>query len=137
MKFRFTRCKTRARALALAYTHAGGGGITGLRKEDVHKVHDGHAAALREGSAPDALPIQRLVLVLFLVFVVLVLLAVGGTFFPGTGAATPPTHERDQLGDEIVNVEGARARFHRAGLGRVHVGRRHEEGRVERRFLWR
>jgi hypothetical protein len=131
-----------ARARARSHTHTRVVVVVvvmgyGIKERDVHKVHDGHAPALREGSAPDALPIQRLVLVVFLVFIVLVLLAVGGTLFTGTSAATPPTHERDQLGDEIVNVEGASTRFHRARLGRVHVGRRHEEGRVERRFLWR
>jgi hypothetical protein len=107
-------------------------------ERNAHKVHDGHAPAFREGFAPYALPVQWLVVVVVVIFLLIfVVLVGGGTVFPGTGAATPPAHERDQLGDEIVNVEGARARFHRARLGRVHVGRRDEEGRVERRFLWR
>jgi hypothetical protein len=56
----------------------------------------------------------------------------------GPRAATaPPAHKGDQLGDEVVNVKGTRAGFHRARFGRVHVGRGQEEGRVERRFLWR
>jgi len=41
------------------------------------------------------------------------------------------------LETKLSNVKGAHIRFHRARLGRVHVGCRHEEGRVERRFLWR
>jgi hypothetical protein len=55
----------------------------------------------------------------------------------GTGATTPPTHVRDQLGDEIVNVKGATAGFHSARFGGVHVGSGYEEGGVKRRFLWR
>jgi hypothetical protein len=113
------------------------------KESNAHKVHDGHTPALREGLAPDALPVQWLVVVVvvIVIFQAVCAAAVGRTVFSasasGAGAATSAAHERDELGDEIVNVEGARARFHRARLGRVHVGRRHEEGRVERRFLWR
>lgn len=120
---------------------ARGGGVWREKESNAHKVHDGHTPALREGLAPDALPVQWLVVVVIviIVFQAVCAAAVGRTVLSasGTGAATSSAHERDELGDEIVNVEGARACFHRARFGRVHVGRRHEEGRVQRRFLWR
>jgi hypothetical protein len=109
----------------------GGGG-------DAHKVHHGHAPALRERLAADLLPVERLVVavvVFLLLFLVFVRPATRAVLRPRLAATS--AHEGDQLGHEIVDVERPRARFHSARFGRVHVGRGHEERRVERRFLWR
>lgn len=108
---------------------------------DAHEIHDGHAPALREGLAADALPVERLVV--FVVFLIVLVVLVGAGLFVLGGpvlraycpAGAPPAHEGDQLGDEVVDVEGAGAGFHRACFGGVHVGRGQEEGRVERRLL--
>ena len=111
---------------------------------DAHEIHDRHPPALCQGLAADPLPVERLVVFVFPLFIVVVvvvgvsLFALGKTVFwtASCPAGAPPTHEGDQLGDKVVDVEGARAGFHRARFGGVHVGRGQEEGRVERRFLW-
>jgi hypothetical protein len=105
---------------------------------NAHEIHDGHAQALRESFAADPFPVEWLVVLVVLLIVIVVLFALGSRMLPvlWLSAASPPTHKGDQLGDEIVNVEGARAGFHRARFGGVHVGRGQEKGRVERRFLW-
>jgi hypothetical protein len=103
-----------------------------------HKVHHGHAPALRERLAADLLPVQRLVVtVVVFFFLLLVFVRPAARAVLRSSLAAASAHEGDQLGHEIVDVERARASFHRARFGRMHVRCGHEERRVERRFLRR
>src|SRR6266702_623791 len=108
-----------------------------IQKGHAHKVHHGHAPALCERLAADLLPVEWLVVAVVVLFLFLVFVGPSARAVLRPCLAAASAHEGDQLGHEIVDVERAGARFHRARFGCVHVGRRHEEGRVERRFLWR
>jgi hypothetical protein len=77
------------------------------------------------------------IVIVVILFPIVVILAPTRMILRTRAATTAPTHKGDQLGDEIVNVKRACARFHRARFGGVHVGRGDQKGRIERRFLWR
>ena len=91
----------------------------------MHEVHDGYPAALREHPAADARVVEGLPGVVLLV----VRLKVCG-YCDALGAA----HEADEAGDEVIDVERARAGLHRAGLGLAHLGHGHEKVGVQGRF---